>query len=92
MSPREHSVELADGSRLEYASLVVCVGARQVSPYRNAATFRLGGEPIGSMSSRRRTTAARSASPSSFPPARWPLPIYELALMARRRADESGAP
>ena len=92
VSPQEHAVELADGSRLEYETLVVCVGARQVPPYRNATTFRLSGEPmdIDELVPPAGNGGSQRVALVVPPGATWPLPIYELALMARRRADESG--
>ena len=92
VSPGDHSVELDDGSRLEYETLVVAVGARQVAPYREAMTFRIGGE---AMDVEDLVPSASGDGPRRIalvvpPGAHWALPIYELAIMARRRADEAG--
>jgi sulfide:quinone oxidoreductase len=91
--PDEHAVELADGDRLEYDKLIVAVGARQVAPYESATAFRLTGEPVGV--EELVPAPARADEPVRValvvpPGVAWSLPIYELALMARRRADETG--
>ena len=89
--PDEHVLELSDGNRVDYDRLIVAVGARQVAPYESGTTFRLTGEPLGvdALVPSADVGAARVAL--VVPPGvAWSLPIYELALMARRRADESG--
>ena len=86
------AVELLDGERLAYDRLVVCVGGDAQDAYRDAVSFRVSGPPLAIDG----LIDAALADPSRrlafvVPPGvSWPLPIYELALMTRRRADESG--
>jgi sulfide:quinone oxidoreductase len=87
-----HTVELEDGARLSYDILVVCVGARTRSPYREAVTFRASGESLSVDEVLARGAAHESRTVAFVVPpgVSWPLPLYELALMTRRRAEESG--
>jgi sulfide:quinone oxidoreductase len=90
--PEGRVVELTDGSELAYHSAVICVGARQVPAYRDAVTFRTTGEPLD-MAQILRDSAAAEPRRLAFvapPGATWPLPLYELALMSKRRAEELG--
>lgn len=87
--PADHAVELADGAGLEYDSLVMCVGATRRAPFEHAFTFPPAGGPASGVDDW--LNAAERAGdrklafvvPSGVS---WPLPIYELALMTRRRA------
>jgi sulfide:quinone oxidoreductase len=92
IDPERRVVILAGGSELEYDAAVICVGARQAPAYEHAVTFRTIGEPL-EMSEILRSSAANEPGRVAFvaaPGAMWPLPLYELALMARRRALELG--
>jgi sulfide:quinone oxidoreductase len=83
-------VSLAKGGDMAYDSAVICVGARQIPAYDRAVTFRTSGEPLR-MEELIRASAASETPRLAFvapPAATWPLPLYELALMARRRAEE----
>ena len=90
--PEQHSVELADGSRLNYERLILCIGARPRSAFAGAVSLRTDGTvlPIDSLL---RETESSDSGVIAFviPPGRtWPLPVYELALMAQRRVRELG--
>jgi sulfide:quinone oxidoreductase len=92
VSPEEHSARLADGSSLEYDKLVLCIGARARPAFPDAVHLRTDGTllPIDSLL---RETESSESGVIAFviPPGRtWPLPVYELALMAQRRARELG--
>jgi sulfide:quinone oxidoreductase len=92
IDPERQVVLLAAGSELAYDAAVICVGARQVPAYEHAVTFRTTGEPL-EISSVLRSSAASEPRRLAFvasPGASWPLPLYELALMGKRRADELG--
>lgn len=92
--PDEHLLELDDGSSLAYDVAVICAGARVSPAFANGITFAAPSDR------RRLATLLRDAAGEDGPPRRfafvvppsngWPLPIYELALMAQRRAIELG--
>jgi len=90
--PDDHAVELEDGTRMDYGVLVVCMGGRARPAYRSATTFRVTGEPlpIDALLERAAQDDSRTLAFVAPPGVSWPLPIYELALMARRRAEEGG--
>jgi sulfide:quinone oxidoreductase len=88
---QDHAIELSDGSRLDYDTLVVCVGGRPRAVYEHAITFGRDDLDVDAL-----TEEAAQASPARIafvvPPGdSWPLPLYELALMTRRRAQSLGA-
>lgn len=88
----EHVVELDDGSRIGYEILLACLGGRVRDPYREAVTFRVGGEAlkIDALIARSEQHESKTLAFVVPPGVTWPLPIYELALMSRRRAEGSG--
>jgi sulfide:quinone oxidoreductase len=92
VDPARHVVSLTNGSELPYDAAVICVGARQVPAYREAATFRTSGEPLAISDLLRcaAETAPKRVAFVASPGAAWPLPVYELALMGKRRALELG--
>jgi sulfide:quinone oxidoreductase len=92
VDPEHHAISLRDGSELPYDSALICVGARQAPPYEHAVTFRTTGDPLPTNELLRESAAAPAARIAFVAPpgASWPLPVYELALMARRRAEELG--
>jgi sulfide:quinone oxidoreductase len=90
VDPARRTASLTDGVELSYDWAVICVGARQVPAYEEAVTFRTAGEPLDMVEILRSSAAtgpARVAFVAS-PGATWPLPLYELALMGKRRALE----
>jgi sulfide:quinone oxidoreductase len=88
----EHAVQLDDGSRMEYEILVVCTGGRTRPPYQRAVSFRVEGQEleIDPLLARADEHESRTLAFVVPPGVSWPLPIYELALMSRRRAEERG--
>ncbi len=85
-------VRLSSGSRLQYDSLVLAVGARARVGIPGALTFRGQGDvprfrnllvDVGSGSVNRLVFAVPSG-------ASWPLPLYELALLSAAYAAEHG--
>jgi sulfide:quinone oxidoreductase len=88
----DHAVELDDRSRMKYEILVICAGGRPRDPYRQAVTFRVGGPEfeIDALLVRAEKDASKTLAFVVPPGVSWPLPIYELALMSRRRAEELG--
>jgi sulfide:quinone oxidoreductase len=88
----EHKLELDDGSEIDYAFLMVCVGGRFHPALKAARTFPSGGEPLRFDELLRAGDGERRIAfvvPSGVT---WALPIYEIALMTERRARELGRP
>jgi sulfide:quinone oxidoreductase len=90
--PDRHLCELADGSTLEYDAVVVCVGAKPRAAFAHAETLRTSGEPIDVDGLLRQAAEHSSQRLALLLPPRgsWPLPIYEFALLAARRANDLG--
>lgn len=88
----EHQIELDDGSRMDYEILVVCAGGRPREPYARAVTFRVGGPEleIDTLLARADKDVSKTLAFIVPPGVTWPLPIYELAMMSRRRTEEKG--
>ena len=86
-------VRMDDGEELPYDAVVICVGARQVPAYARALTFRPAGEPLQMEEILRRAAASNSKRLAFVAPpgGTWPLPVYELALMGRRLAEQLDA-
>jgi sulfide:quinone oxidoreductase len=90
VQPDEHTVALADGSRLDYDFLVVCAGGRFRPSLEGVRTFPSGGEPLRINEILNGPDGPRQIAfvvPSGVT---WALPIYEVALMTQRRALELG--
>jgi sulfide:quinone oxidoreductase len=92
VDPGARAAELADGSRLDYQFLIVCAGARGRAPFEGAITLTIAGEPP-SFADLVPHDVERGEAEIAFvvpPGVSWPLPVYELALMARREAERRG--
>jgi sulfide:quinone oxidoreductase len=85
--PADHVAELADGSESAYDALVVCVGGRTRPALPGAITFRASGQELDIDELLGGSERVAFVVPPSNT---WPLPIYELALMSRRRAEALG--
>jgi sulfide:quinone oxidoreductase len=88
----EHRVLLEDGSALAYDSLLVAVGAKLQTPFRDAITFGSDGAPealAGLLADIEEGYVRHVAFvlPSTVG---WSLPLYELALMTARDAWSAG--
>jgi sulfide:quinone oxidoreductase len=85
---------LLEGSAetVPYDAAVICVGARRRAPFRSAATLPGFGEApsVNEMLARAAAHPSRRIAFIVPPGVSWPLPIYEIALMAARRAAELG--
>ena len=80
--------ELDDGISVDFDAAIVCVGAKLRIAFGHAATLRTSGEPID-IDALLRQAAEHESGRIVFivpPTGSWPLPVYELALMAERRA------
>jgi sulfide:quinone oxidoreductase len=92
VDPDAQTIRTRDGHRLDYDALVVAVGARPVVAIRSALTWWPGGDrkPFAQLiADAERGCVERIAFivPSRYA---WPLPAYELALMAARRVEQAG--
>jgi sulfide:quinone oxidoreductase len=77
-----HAVTTTDGGELEYDRLIVATGARAIEGVLGATTFR---GPISAGSVEAALRRARTRALFVLPPGSgWPLPVYELALLAAR--------
>ena len=88
----ERLVDLSDGERLPFDLLIVAVGGRARPAYRDVETFWAGRSdlPIDELLERAAADPSRTLAFIVPPGCTWPLPLYELALMGRRRAEEQG--
>ncbi len=81
------------GETLHFDALVVAVGARQFAPFPHALAWHddgRGSEGFGEVLEELKTGAAQSAAFVVPPDAGWPVPAYELALMASASARLAG--
>jgi sulfide:quinone oxidoreductase len=97
VDPERHEILLAPSGdtperTVSYDILVVCVGGRAVSAFARAETFWSSRTdlPIDDLIA---AAAAAPGTPLAFVVplgATWALPLYELALLSRRRAEQLG--
>ena len=82
--------ELDDGTTLDFDAAIVCIGAQPRGAFAGAETLRTSGEPIDIDALLRRASEHEFGRMAFIvpPTGSWPLPVYELALMAQRRARE----
>ena len=92
VDPEAHTLALGPGSELSYDLLVVCVGARVRPAYEGVETFWSdGGDlPVDELIRRAHSALRRTLALLVPPETSWSLPLYELALMIRRRSEELG--
>jgi sulfide:quinone oxidoreductase len=98
--PESHAIVLSEGDErryvheLSYDVLVVCVGGRSRAVYEHAVTFRFRtlGDPL-EVDALITQAEAHDSKRLAFvvpPGVGWTLPLYELALLTRLRAEETG--
>jgi sulfide:quinone oxidoreductase len=86
VKPEEHEVELGDGSTLDYDFLVVCAGGRFLPALEGATTFP-SHDPLSLDRALDRAEKHDHRLVFVVPGGvTWSLPLYEIALMTRRRA------
>lgn len=90
VAPNDHSVRLASFAHLDYDALILAVGARAASAIPGALTFRDQHEVhhIRRLMSELRSNELRRIIFAVPNGCSWPLPLYELALLAATRLRE----
>ncbi len=85
------AVRLGDGSTEAYEDLVVCIGGRRVPAYEQVQTLATH-LPVDVDGLLRLSAADDARTLALIVPPRiaWSLPLYEFALLSRRRAEELG--
>ncbi|MGI8632986.1 MAG: NAD(P)/FAD-dependent oxidoreductase [Solirubrobacterales bacterium] len=94
VAPEDHRLGLADGTQLDYDIAVLCLGGRPRAAYRSAHTFWAPGEALDIEQVLRDAAASDSGRLVLLVPpgVTWSLPLYEVALMSRGRAQQLGLP
>ena len=90
VSPGSHLARTASGEEIRYDKLVIATGAQREEPYEHATTFR-GQEDSEKLHGLVQDLEGEYARRIAFvvpTGVTWSLPLYELALMAARRAYE----
>jgi sulfide:quinone oxidoreductase len=93
VGPDSRSIRLRDGAELSYDALLLALGARPRVAVPGALTFG-GPEDVPAMAAlleRARSGDVRSLVFAVPAGASWPLPLYELAFLARASLNQSGA-
>jgi sulfide:quinone oxidoreductase len=94
VDPEAHTVRLAGGETLSYDALLVAVGARRIPALQHVGTFRGQEDSEGVHGLIQDIEGGYSRRIVFVVPSgvAWPLPIYELALMAAQRVFEMSLP
>lgn len=90
VAPERHTLKTTEGREVAYDKLIVAVGGKREAVYNHATTFR-GQEDVETLHGLVRDVEEGYARRLAFvvpPGIAWSLPLYELALMTARRADE----
>lgn len=90
VAPERHELRLEDGRAVPYDATIVCVGGRPRRAFRSAVSFEVAPEPLG-IDQILTEAAGRPPQTVAFvvpPGVTWSLPLYELALLSSRRAEE----
>lgn len=97
VSPELHSIELgasggAVGPSIAYDFLIICIGGRMHPAYERAETFSSSRSdlPVDEMIRKAASSPSKTMALVVPPGTSWPLPLYELALLTRRRSEELG--
>lgn len=88
------AVETTSGETRPYDALVVCTGARPKPAYERAVTLTESLADSDAVDELLRAAPSEDRDRIAFvvpPGATWSLPAYELALLARARAEDLGA-
>jgi sulfide:quinone oxidoreductase len=92
VDPISRRLVLHDGRTIEYTDLIVSVGGKRVPAYETAQTLHgpQMGVHVDSLLRECAEDELRTLALIVPPGITWAVPLYEFALMARRRAEELG--
>jgi sulfide:quinone oxidoreductase len=92
VDPGRHVVELGSGEELAYDFLVVCIGGRARPAYHGVETFwsNRSDLDVDRLIERAAQSFRRTLALVVPPATSWSLPLYELALLIRRRSEQMG--
>jgi sulfide:quinone oxidoreductase len=95
VDPVSHTLTLDRGSDLSYDLLVVCIGGRARPAYEGVETLASlwrgrGDVPVDELIRQADKSPSRMLALIVPPTTSWALPLYELALLIRRRSEELG--
>jgi sulfide:quinone oxidoreductase len=90
VAPGQHALFTRSGAEIGYDVLVVALGARREQPFDQVVTFRghEDSEAVQGLVHDIEHGYSRRVAFVVPPGVTWPLPLYELALMAAARAHE----
>jgi sulfide:quinone oxidoreductase len=90
VAPGQHAIFTRSGAEIGYDVLVVALGARREQPFDQVVTFRghEDSEAVHGLVQDIEHGYSRKIAFVVPPGVTWPLPLYELALMAAARAHE----
>jgi sulfide:quinone oxidoreductase len=96
IDPGSHTLTLNGGLELPYDLLVVCIGGRARPAYEGVETLAglwgsRGDLPIDELIRQAGKSPSGTLALLVPPTTSWPLPLYELALLIRRRSEELGS-
>lgn len=89
---RRSQLHTQAGQTLDYDALLIAIGARSGPAFRSAVTLDDARLPAqwGELETAMQHGDVRSVAFVAPSVIGWPLPLYELALLCRRRADQLG--
>lgn len=92
VAPADHQVTIGGGDKLDYDKLIVCVGGNARPAYEGVETFWSNRVdlPVDALLRQAHSSRGRALTLVVPPATTWSLPLYEIALMLRRRSEELG--
>jgi sulfide:quinone oxidoreductase len=91
VEPESHRAATSDGHEVDYDHLLIATGARTLAPIAGAQTFWGVSDEDRVVETMRRLRAGEIHRLAfTIPATGWPLPIYELALLAGAELEKVG--
>jgi sulfide:quinone oxidoreductase len=91
VDPEKRRATTGDGDEVDYDQLLICTGARALAPVAGAQTFWGVSDEDRVVETMRRLRAGEIHRLAfTLPAAGWPLPVYELALLAGTELQKLG--